>query len=898
MNISRNLNRPVRGHFLPGLVSALILILLGFSTRVGATGVYVKELLQFQPVDTRVDTSIGLGSSGYTYVLGIDGGGNAALRKYDGSGAELAFDNGSNQVAIAGITPTALAVEPGTTNLYIVGGSGVYRVSANSGQIVSSGYAGTPNVSFQSVYYFNNTLYVCGGFTGSAGTSVFGKTVYPRGYQAGLVITLSKSNLAAALAAVTFGDSGGGSVNTANSITVDDNGGIYVGGKLGTGTFTSDVFTSGEFNYTYSHRTSGISSLEGAIAVLNGGATSTASGTRGDACGIGSLSDNGDYNYIWRETGIINVTASGPVTFTNLTDDGSWLFVDGTYQDGTQVIWDDTEHAQQAHTGTISLFAGLHSIDWLYFNNGGPGNGSLGASGGGFNGCVTAANFTLHQNKGYVLKFSGDLSFLQNAYFTTSQSTGQGGEIKELSYSDGWIYGIGYWQGAADNPAINPVDNSSAGSQDIDVLKLDTGLQLNARATVKGVAANSGYSISADDNGNAYLTGSYGPYAANFFGSGDPTNQPFTSLSASSPGIFIAQLDSHFNFQWVNTPSSTPVGLAQPQFSFSPQPKVRWNNVLQRVFWVGYFDSGVLFLGNGTIQQQLNGPEGFLAVLDPGGPFTETVNLTVLSSFVTSGSQIKPFGGPAPSTNNVVSHTNQQALIKGTQVTVSVPSYLYRDLVGNDDTAEVTGGGDQTNGAGTRITCTGYSVNENVANGIANSYTFTLSQDTEVNFNWLVEYALNIASDTSQTAGRPGTPIVGLNSLASGNPNPTVEKHWVAANSPVIATIASFVDDQNYLAQGLPVRYVMDGYYASGAINVALTQFTNSANTSYFATNFVPVTGDDLTVQTPQFLMTGPTLIGYHWKLKIGVQVMTTTVATAGFPTFKWSAIPAKSSPP
>ena len=62
------------------------------------------------------------------------------------------------------------------------------------------------------------------------------------------------------------------------------------------------------------------------------------------------------------------------------------------------------------------------------------------------------------------------------------------------------------------------------------------------------------------------------------------------------------------------------------------------------------------------------------AVLDPTGPFTERVNLTVLSDYGISGSQIKPFGGPALNTNSFVTATNTKPVIKGAQVTVSVPN--------------------------------------------------------------------------------------------------------------------------------------------------------------------------------------------------------------------------------
>ena len=882
MKTSRNFPRPSSRCWLP----ALMLILFGFTAGVKATSVFVNPL-QFQTIDTRVDNSVATDTSGYTYILGSDGLGDAILTKYDSSGAQLTFDNGSSQAVIPGITPAALAVEPGTTNLYIVGGSLVYRVSATSGQVVSSGNAGSSSqVSFQSIFYFNNTLYLCGSFNSTISRTIFGtKTVVARGSQAGIIVKLSKSNLGTVQAALTFGGTSAGAVNTANSIVVDDNGAIYVSGHLAAGNFVSDVFTSGYFQHTYGHANS-VTSLSDAISVLNGTAAGTVindySPFTSVCSGFGTSTDNGDHNYIWRETGLINVPSGGPVTFTSTTDDGSWLYIDSTYQNGTALIYDNTAHGSQAHSNTISLYPGLHSFDWLYWNGSGPGNGTLTAAGGGLNGCLTPATFPA--NTGYVLKFAGDLSSIQNVYFTGST----GGDVKELCYSKGWVYGIGYWSGAETNAFVNPADNSAAGSQDIDILKLDTGLQLNARATVKGVANNSGYSITADESGNAYVTGSYGPFSASFFGNGDATNQPFTSLSSSSTRLFIAQLNSNFTFQWVNTPSTTPAGLTQPVFSLTLQPRVRWNTVLQRVFWSAYVSSGTLFLGNPNIQYQLDGSKGFLAVLDPNGLFTERVNLTVLSEYGTSGTQVVPFGGPALNDVLVATATNTQPVIKGAQVTVKVPAYLYRDLATNDITAAVNLNGDQ--GAATRITCTGYSVNQSVANGVANSYTFTIGQDSIVTFNWLVEHALNINSDLSQTAGSPGSPIVGLSSQAAGNPNPTCQKHWVAKNEPVIATINSHVEDQAYAALGLPVRYVVTGYDVSGPANT----LTPDAG----VTNFIAVSGNDSVLQIPQFLMTGPVNITYHWKLKIGVQVATTDAKYAGFPYIKVVSDPGLIIPP
>ena len=432
------------------------------------------------------------------------------------------------------------------------------------------------------------------------------------------------------------------------------------------------------------------------------------------------------------------------------------------------------------------------------------------------------------------------------------------------TYAQGWVYAVGDWQ-HNENPGTlgDGSDSSTADSKDIDILKLDTGLQLGARATVKGVADNTGYSVTVDDDGNAYVSGSYGMQAANFFGTDDPTNRPSFQLSATKANIFIAKLDSNFNFKWVNKATDP-----QPDFSFSNPPRVRWNTVLQRVFWSGYF-SGTLNMGNPTTVQVVDGPKGFVAVLDPSGLFTERVNLTVVSDYGKSGSQIKPFGGPALNTNSVANSTNTMPVIKGAQITVSVPGYIYRDI-SNVDLATQT-----DTLAETRIGCTGYSVDENVANGTANSYTFTISKDTIVKFNWLVEHALRIEDDFIGTIGSDPDPlnhIAGLHSEAAGSPVPSVQKHWIAENEPVIASIDRSVDDQDYLALGLPVRYIVTGYTGYGPVTNGLT------------TNFVSFTGNELRQQVPQFLMTGPTGIKYKWKLKIGVQVNTTGYTSAGYP--------------
>ncbi|MFM2296063.1 MAG: hypothetical protein RLZZ350_2476, partial [Verrucomicrobiota bacterium] len=885
MKTSSSISRRAGNIFRRAWLAVGVGMLLALAGRAAADAGAFVEPLQFITVDTRVDNSSGTPTSGITYVLGRDESNNAILRKYDSSGAELTFTNGIVQLVVSNITPAALTVEAGTTNLYLVGGSTIFRLDATSGRkawgVTNSTTVGSLFLSGAQIV--GNELTLCGNFNSGSSATVFGssKSLTPRGQQACAVIKLNVAGLAGSsnptvLGALTFGNNAAGSLNRVNTVAVDENGDIYVAGHLDTGTFNSDVFNAG--NFTMRTAFGAVGDLPSALAVLNAG------GTPGSVANT-ALATIGQFTAV-RVTGLVNFDASDLYTFSTIQDDGARLIIDGK---SPAVFYINNDLGSKS--ASVALGAGLHSIEWVYYNIGGPGYGGLSVSGGTFAGTlpVPSATFANQSNKGYVIKFNSDLTQLLNTYFTTSQSAGSGGEITELTYAQGWIYATGFWQGNADNPAIGAVDRSTAGSKDVDVLKLDTGLQLKARATVKGVKDNSGFSVTADDSGNAYVCGSYGEQSASFFGNGDATNHPFAQRSTSKPSIFVAQLDSNFAFTWVTTPSGT-----QPDFNFPTTPKVRWNSKLQRIFWTGYFNNGTLTMGNPNVLRTLNGPEGFIAVLDPDGKFTERVNVTVLSDYGVSGAQIKPFGGPALNTNSVVTTVNTKPLIKGAQLTVSVPVALYRNLTNGDITLLASQDNSKIESdAETRISCTGYSVGENVANGIANSYTFTLTADTTVRFNWLVEFALRVKANFDQTAGSDATNasghIVGLKSEAAGTPVPSVQKHWIQKDEPVIATIDYAVDDPDYASIGLPVRYVVTGYDAFGPPNT----LTTTSNT----TTYIPFLGHDVRQQVPQFLMTGPAAITYKWKLKIGVAVNTTGLKSAGYPLVHVVSLPGQVAP-
>ena len=76
-------------------------------------------------------------------------------------------------------------------------------------------------------------------------------------------------------------------------------------------------------------------------------------------------------------TGVINETGSfvapvtGTYTFSSNLDDGGGFYVDGngTPGTGTAVAIDDGDHGQQLVTGTLSLSAGVHQLEYVYYNS-------------------------------------------------------------------------------------------------------------------------------------------------------------------------------------------------------------------------------------------------------------------------------------------------------------------------------------------------------------------------------------------------------------------------------------------------------------------------------------------------------------------------------------------------
>ncbi|MGB3143986.1 MAG: PA14 domain-containing protein [Maribacter sp.] len=77
--------------------------------------------------------------------------------------------------------------------------------------------------------------------------------------------------------------------------------------------------------------------------------------------------DPGDTNSFGiRYNGYIQIATAGSYTFYTNSDDGSKLFIDGV-----QIVNNDGDHGSQERSGTVTLGSGLHTIQILYYENGG-----------------------------------------------------------------------------------------------------------------------------------------------------------------------------------------------------------------------------------------------------------------------------------------------------------------------------------------------------------------------------------------------------------------------------------------------------------------------------------------------------------------------------------------------
>jgi hypothetical protein len=416
----------------------------------------------------------------------------------------------------------------------------------------------------------------------------------------------------------------------------------------------------------------------------------------------------------------------------------------------------------------------------------------------------------------YVLKFNASLN-PSNYSHTTNQvpnytlwTTGAQGHnyssFNDLRCVGDDIYAIGNWQGQSDySGQLLP-----SGRADIQVLKFSTSLSLVKKARVNATGtSHPGFALDADpDTKKVFVTGVTEDGANNFVSDNGTTFQ-----TVSGRGLFISQLSEDLNWTKI-TKSNTPAPSA------FRGARLRWNIEAKHSQVAGTFTAGQLSLGlpsrpalvpSGAVAGNVN----YYALAGEDGNLINQINVIIRSEFV-QGSQILTRLGdnpPVPLTNFDPS-TREGAVgllsdSSGASVTISVPPNIYFDVNGGQVYPTFQGGNEiAPDNAVSRHRCTGFSVSGEATTGATNTYTFAVSSDTKVIFNWLSEHALQIFSEVTNDLGLPA------NTAALGNPEPTVKKHWITANEPV----TTFIDNAALEPAVYGKRYRVTGFDATGSV--------------------------------------------------------------------------------
>jgi hypothetical protein len=210
----------------------------------------------------------------------------------------------------------------------------------------------------------------------------------------------------------------------------------------------------------------------------------------------------------------------------------------------------------------------------------------------------------------------------------------------------------------------------------------------------------------------------------------------------------------------------------------------------------------------------------------------------------------------------------------GMQVVFEAVAESYFDAGRNFAYHTVSAGSEANPSRGVeRYVASGLSVNNTPQTADPTQYSFEIRQDTEILFRTRHEYALDMKSDFSGTSSElttaAGAHWAGpLSSAASGSPDPAVGvsehvRHWIVADSQVVAQIDSEVQDLALSAQQLYTRYVPYKYAATGA--------ACGDTAAQTATVVLPENQMSGSRHQLNFQMKSHGSITYMWKIQFGV---------------------------
>ncbi|MFT5105054.1 MAG: hypothetical protein ACI9UA_000672 [Pseudoalteromonas tetraodonis] len=583
-----------------------------------------------------------------------------------------------------------------------------------------------------------------------------------------------------------------------------------------------------------------------------------------------------------RVTGSFDIEEAGDYDFRVEVDNGVRFKVNGAVvTEGARVADYDGLNAEEFKNQTFA--AGSHTFDFLMYDSGGPEDAKLeikktSEAATEYKVLKSPQSGTPNPGSPYILKFSANLNPLK-VYSPDDLK----GVYTDVTFADGWVYSTGVVQGDR-TVKISTVDRTP--DAECEVVRIDPEFEAPTSAWVfhssepadrpslasilSGSSSDliAGLGIAADDDGNAYVSGRFDSGASRFLSAGRAGGSPseFLEVSASLDSRFVARLDSAMAFADVWIPKQVPVfggGFSSSQVN--DLHTLLWHPGLGRLFAGMDVASGEIRFGEGDEEKSIAGPAGVIAVFEPDMTVSRRVNLSVGSAFGDSGIHVRPFSGTPD--------TPQSAMfLEGVELTVATDPVVYQEETGGEFVSIRNPTQESIrNDAVVRRRSIGYIIDDTATTTGKQSYTFVIDRDTKIEFLWETDFALEIVSDLGDTLGADGSR---LESIANGNPDPPVQKHWYLENDEVAPQIDAAVG--GFTTNGGRIRFVVGGFDATGAAS------DNGQNSEVHSYLNVDETEADRKLNP--FPMSGPAVVTWSWRKQIGVQMITTGPNSAALP--------------
>jgi Ig-like domain CHU_C associated/Beta-propeller repeat len=384
---------------------------------------------------------------------------------------------------------------------------------------------------------------------------------------------------------------GGSGFDAARSLVVDDvSGNIYTTGSFqgtvdfdpGAGTFNltsagnNDVFIlklDASGNFLWAKNIGGASDENGSYIDLD---------ASGNLYVVGSFGSIVDFD---PNGGVVNLTSAGSDDAYVLKLDASGTFLWAKSVGGTG--------AENATSVSIDAFGNVCVIgDFAVTGDFDPGSG--------------VANLTsVGSNDAFILKLDASGNYMWAKRFG---DIGYDSGRSITTDASGNVYATGAFQGIADfDPGAGTFNLTSAGNNDIFVLKLDASGNYVWAKNMGGTSYDSGASILTDGSGNVYTIG-------DLQGTGDfDPGAGTANLTAISNDVFLSKLDASGNYVWAKSwgGSALDYGISITM------------DLANNLYATGYFFGTVDFdpgAGSSNLVSY-GGYDAYISKLDPSGNF-------------------------------------------------------------------------------------------------------------------------------------------------------------------------------------------------------------------------------------------------------------------------------------